>query len=52
MRRLMEIDPEKPGLVGLLRGEGESSLQAVAWLALLFVVFASAVGLFAVLSTV
>ena len=27
----MQIDPEKPGLFALLRGEGEPALQVVAW---------------------
>lgn len=27
----MRLDPCKPGLLGLLRGEGELSLRIVAW---------------------
>lgn len=40
---LMESHPSKPGLGGLLRGEGEDPpMVRVAWLAALVVVFASA----------
>jgi len=28
----MEIDPDKPGLFSLLRGEGEQALRVIAWL--------------------
>ena len=44
----METHPEQPGLGGLLRGEGEdAALIAVARLFVLVVVFAVAVGVFA-----
>jgi hypothetical protein len=28
---LMRIDPEKPGLLDLLRGEGEPAMRVLAW---------------------
>jgi hypothetical protein len=28
---MMRIDPDKPGLRGLLRGEGELSMRILAW---------------------
>lgn len=46
-RYLMSTDPNAPGLLGLLRGEGDRVMQAVARLAVLLVVFAAAVGVFA-----
>jgi len=48
---LMSVDPSKPGFGGLLRGEGEDrALIAVAWLALLLIVFGAAVAAFAAMS--
>ena len=48
---LMSVDPSKPGFGGLLRGEGEDrALFAVAWLALLLIVFGAAVAAFAAMS--
>jgi hypothetical protein len=48
---LMSVDPSKPGFGGLLRGEGEDRpLIAVAWLALLLIVFGSAGAAFAAMS--
>jgi hypothetical protein len=29
---MMRIDPDKPGLLGLLRGEGELVMRVLAWL--------------------
>jgi hypothetical protein len=31
----MHIDPDKPGLLDLLRGEGEAVMQILAWAGLL-----------------
>jgi hypothetical protein len=28
---MMRIDPDKPGLLGLLRGEGEPAMRVLAW---------------------
>jgi hypothetical protein len=28
---MMQIDPEKPGLFALLRGEGEPTMRLLAW---------------------
>jgi hypothetical protein len=50
---LMVSDPSKPGLGGLLHGEGEDrGLVAIAWVFVLLVIFACAWGLFAVSSLV
>jgi hypothetical protein len=32
---MMRIDPDKPGLLGLLRGEGELVMRVLAWLGVL-----------------
>ena len=29
---MMRIDPDKPGLLGLLRGDGEPAMRVLAWL--------------------
>lgn len=44
---LVSTDPDAPGLLGLLRGDGDRAMQALARLAVLLVVFAAAVGAFA-----
>lgn len=43
---LMSTDPNKPGLVGLLRGEGDYLTIRVVWLAVLLVVFGVALLVF------
>lgn len=48
---LLETHADQPGFFGLLRGEGDDpSLNCVAWLALFVIVFAIAVGVFALIS--
>jgi hypothetical protein len=51
LRGLMSIDPSKPGLGRLLRGEGEDRLMiAVAWLAVLVAIFLAAALAFSAMS--
>jgi hypothetical protein len=42
----MRVDPDKPGWWQLLHGEGEPSMQTVAWIGTLTCAFLVALGLF------